>query len=51
MQIHQHIPYGLLYSVEPLELAKFHLSEHTIQDDFVRDERDDEHVEELPSVM
>jgi hypothetical protein len=34
MQIHQPIPYGLLYSVDPKELAKFQLSEQANHDDF-----------------
>ena len=34
MQIHQPIPHGLLYSVEPLNIAQLHLSERAKRDDF-----------------
>ena len=34
MQTHQSIPHGLLYSVEPQDFARFHLSEEAKHDDF-----------------
>jgi hypothetical protein len=46
MQIHQPIPHGLLYSVDPHELAKFHLSDNGTHDDFEWGEYDAEHAEE-----
>ena len=45
MQTHQSIPHGLLYSVDPLELTKFHMGEHAIQDDFDREEYDSEYYD------
>jgi hypothetical protein len=46
MQIHQPIPHGLLYSVEPKELVKFHLGEQAIHDDFNWEEYEAEYAEE-----
>ena len=46
MQIHQPIPHGLLYSVEPQELAKYHLSEHAAHADHDREEYDAECADE-----
>ncbi|MDP2804722.1 MAG: hypothetical protein Q8O24_02155 [Gallionellaceae bacterium] len=34
MQVHQAIPYGLLYSVAPQDFAKFNLRESSIHDEF-----------------
>jgi hypothetical protein len=46
MQIHQPIPYGLLYSVEPQDLAKFHLRENAAHDDFDWEEYESEYADE-----
>lgn len=46
MQIHQPIPHGLLYSVEPLELTKFHLNDNATHDDSECGEYQAEHAEE-----
>lgn len=34
MQIHQHVPHGLLYSVAPQDFAKMNLSDSSIHDEF-----------------
>jgi hypothetical protein len=34
MQVHQAIPYGLLYSVAPQDFAKLNLRESSIHDEF-----------------
>ena len=46
MQIHQPIPHGLLYSVEPQDFAQFHLSDHAIHDNFNWEEYESEYDEE-----
>ena len=46
MQIHLPIPHGLLYSVEPLELAKFHLNDNATHDDFEWEKYEAEYVDE-----
>ncbi len=46
MQIHQPIPHGLLYSVEPQDFAKFHLSDQSNHDDFEWEEYEPEYAEE-----
>ncbi len=46
MQIHQPIPHGLLYSVEPQDFAQLHLSELAIHDDFDWEEYEPEYAEE-----
>lgn len=42
MQIHQSIPYGLLYSVEPRSIAQMNLSEQAKHDDFAWEEHESE---------
>ena len=50
MQIHQPIPHGLLYSVEPQGFAKFHLSDNATHDDFEWEEYELEYADvSLPS--
>jgi hypothetical protein len=46
MQIHQPIPHGLLYSVEPQDLARFHLSDKATHDDFDWEEYESEYAED-----
>ena len=46
MQIHQPIPHGLLYSIDPQHFAQFHLSDHGIHDDLDWEECESEYAEE-----
>lgn len=46
MQIHQPIPHGLLYSVEPQDFAQLHLSDQAAHDDFDWEEYEAEYAEE-----
>ena len=46
MHIHQPIPHGLLYSVDPQELSKFHLSDFGAHDDFDWEQYVAEYAEE-----
>jgi hypothetical protein len=46
MQIHQSIPHGLLYSVEPQDFAKFQLSDQASHDNFDWEEYESEYAEE-----
>ena len=46
MQIHQPIPHGLLYSVEPKDFAQMHLSDHALHDDFDWEEYESRYAEE-----
>jgi hypothetical protein len=46
MQIHQPIPHGLLYSVEPDNFAQLHLSDQATHDDFDWEEYESEYAEE-----
>ncbi len=34
MQVHQHIPHGLLYSVAPQDIDQLRLSDHAVHDEF-----------------
>jgi len=46
MQIHQHVPHGLLYSLGPQDIEQMHLSENAIHDEFDWEEYESEYADE-----
>jgi len=45
MQIHQHVPHGLLYSIAPQDIELLHLSDSSVHDEFDWEEYESETAE------
>jgi hypothetical protein len=45
MQIHQHVPHGLLYSVAPQDIEQLRLSDNAVHDEFDWEEYESETAE------